>query len=79
MATFTQLTARLKTFLMDWLLLLVLAQEEGLVVKSWVILTHVHYGVIVQMQRGVRVGAAFVLCTGSTIRHIRTESNLYAD
>ena len=68
---------------MDWLLVLDL--EEGLVecvtlcVKSWVILTHVHYGVIVQMQRGVRVGAAFVLCTGSTIRHIRTESNLYAD
>jgi hypothetical protein len=46
---------------------------------TYTVRPHVHYGVIVQMQRGVRVGAAFVLCTGSTIRHIRTESNLYAD
>ena len=46
MTTFTQLTARLKNFLMDWLL--VLGLEEGLVecatlcVKSWVILTFIY-------------------------------------
>ena len=28
---------------------------------------------------GPRTDPPFVLCTGSTIRHIRTESNLYAD